>query len=623
MSDPQALRLFRTLMAAYKPNERLSVTEWADKYRQLSSMASAEPGQWRTSRVPYVAEIMDKLSANDPVEEIVFMKGAQVAATELGFNWVGYVIDVAPGPMLMVQPTDEMCRRNSKIRFDPMVEATHRLREKIRPKRSRDSGNTLLQKEFAGGVIVMTGANSAVGLRSMPVRYLFLDEIDGYPKDLDGEGSPINLATARTRTFSRKKIYKCSTPTIKNQSAIEKEFETTDQRYYEVPCPHCGAYQRLYFDQLKWITISKDVYDYSTVHYECIHCGEGIKEHNKTRMLEQGKWVASVPANASPKRVGYHLSSLYSPLGWYSWEQAARDFIDAQKNVNDLKVFVNTVLGETWEQKGESPAWENIYDRRENYKRNCPATEVAMITAGVDVQKDRLEVEIVGWCKGKVSYSIDYRVIDGDTTDAKVWNKLAEIVNEQWVREDNVVMPLRLMAVDTGYNTSHVYEFCRRFNVDQVIPVKGQDNQAVIIGIPKYIDVAKNGKKTGKIRLFNVGVSLLKSELYGWIQQRKDEDGSVPPGFCHFPEYAPEYFKGITAEQMEFTVTRGFKKYMWVKKYTRNEPLDCRLYARAAAAVVGMDRFSDENWRGLQAGHGLRVNKTPQERKKTGGFWNK
>jgi phage terminase large subunit GpA-like protein len=620
MNDPQAMRLLNILFSAYKPNERLTVSEWADKYRQLSTMASAEAGQWRTNRIPYAKEIMDKLSSSDPCEEIIFMKAAQVGATELGFNWVGHIIDISPGPMLMVQPTDEMCRRNSKIRFDPMVEATSRLRLKIKPKRSRDSGNTLLQKEFQGGVIVMTGANSAVGLRSMPVRYLFLDEIDGYPKDLDGEGSPINLATARTRTFSRKKIYKCSTPTIKGASAIEKEFETTDQRYYEVPCPHCGGYQRLVFDQLKWITLSKDLYDFSNVEYECIHCSKGIKEHHKTRMLEAGQWVVSKPENVSQKKVGYHLSSLYSPLGWYSWQQAAIDFIEAQKNVNDLKVFINTVLGETWEQKGESPPWENIYDRRENYKRNCPAAEVAMITAGVDVQKDRLEVEIVGWCKNKVSYSIDYRVIDGDTTDVKVWNKLAAIVSEQWIREDGIMMPLRLMAVDTGYNTSYVYDFCRRFDISQVIPIKGQDNQPVIIGTPKWIDLGKTQKKVGKLRLFNIGVSLLKSELYGWIQQRKGEDGTIPPGYCHFPEYPYEYFKGITAEQLEFTISRGYKRYMWVKKYTRNEPLDCRLYARAAATVIGMDRFTDENWKQLQLGEGIR-NKPQSQKKKTGSFW--
>jgi len=550
----------------------------------------------------------------------LYLAGASMIPThntECGFNWVAYMIDVSPGPMLMVQPTDEMCRRNSKIRFDPMVEATHRLREKIRPKRSRDSGNTLLQKEFAGGVIVMTGANSAVGLRSMPVKYLFLDEIDGYPEDLDSEGSPIQLAMARTRTFARKKIYKCSTPTVEGRSAIDREFIETDQRYYHVPCPHCGTYQRLIWAQLKW-----ELENPETAYYECDECGEKIEEHHKTMMLEAGKWVPSVPEKESSKRAGYHLSSLYSPLGWYSWSQAVHDFQRAKANPTELKVFVNTVLGETWKEKGEAPPWEGIFDRREKYQRNMPTNDVAFITAGVDVQADRLEVEIVGWCRGKVSYSIDYRVIDGDTSHSAVWNKLSEIVGEQWMREDGTMLPVRLMAVDTGYNTSNVYDFCRRFDVNRVIPIKGQDKQATIVGPPKFVDLTPQGKKVGKVRIYHIGVSILKSELYGWLRQRIAEDGTVPQGYCHFPEYGPEYFKGLTAEQLEFVMVKGYRRYQWVKKYQRNEPLDCRVYARAAAAVLGMDRWTDAHWNSISQPSAPRK-KQPDQKQKRSGFWDR
>ena len=611
------IKLMNTLCMGMKPDERLTVSAWADKYRYLSPEASAEPGLWRTSRVPYMREIMDKLSSNDPCEEVVLMKGAQIAATECGFNWVAYIIDVSPGPMLMVQPTDEMCRRNSKIRFDPMVEATHRLREKIKPKRSRDSGNTLLQKEFTGGVIVMTGANSAVGLRSMPVKYLFLDEIDGYPEDLDTEGSPIQLAMARTRTFARKKIYKCSTPTVEGKSAIDREFNETDQRYYHVPCPHCGTFQPLTWGQVRWELENPD-----TAYYECSSCTARIEEHNKTRMLEAGVWVPADESKVNVKRVGYHISSLYSPLGWYSWKQAVFDFLKAKANTNDLKVFVNTVLGETWKDKGEAPPWEGIMDRREKYAFNMPNNEVAFITAGIDVQANRIELEIVGWCKDKVSYSLDYRVLDGDTSSPAVWNKLAEVVGEQWMREDGTMLPLRLMAVDTGFNTSHVYDFCRRYDTSKVIPIKGQDKQPVIIGSPKWVDMSPHGKKAGKLRLFNVGVSLLKSELYGWLRQRIDENGVVPPGYCHFPEYGPDYFKGLTAEQLEFRLDKGYRRYQWVKKFPRNEPVDCRIYARAAATVVGMDRFTDEYWKMLLNQAPSRKTEKPKKEPKPS-IWNR
>lgn len=588
---PDDKEFIRGFLAGLTPEPRLLVSEWADKYRYLSSTASAEPGKWRTDRTPYLREIMDKLSGTDPCEEVVFMKGSQIGATELGFNWLGYIIDIAPAPTLVVQPTDEMCRRNSKIRFDPMIEATPRLREKIHPARSRDSGNTMLQKEFAGGVAILTGANSASGLRSMPVRNLFLDEVDAYPEDLDGEGSPVQLAMARTRTFARRKIFKCSTPTIEGRSAIENEFALTDKRYFQVPCPHCGAYQDLRWIQLKWTPGKPD-----TVRYHCAFCDLPIEERHKTGMLAAGNWVATEPENATVRRVGYHLSALYSPLGWYSWRNAVQDWEDAQNNVNKLKTFVNTVLGESWTEKGESPPWENLYNRRELYAMNTLHQEIAFLTAGADIQKDRIEIEIVGWCKGKRSYSIDYRVLEGDTSGADVWKKLSAVMDEHWMRPDGAELPIRMLAVDTGYNTTHVYDFCRKYDRTRVIAIKGQDKQPIILSAPKSIEYSPAGKSKKNISLYNVGVSVLKSELYGWLRQEKDENGVPPPGFCHFPQYDTNYFKGLTAEQLEFRMDRGYRKYQWVKKFPRNEPLDTRIYARAAAAIVGIDRFTDPVW---------------------------
>src|SRR5919108_6244665 len=211
----------------------------ADRYRVLSQRAASEPGRWRTERTPYLREIMDCLSPTSPVERIVFMKGAQVGGTECGNNWIGYVIHQAPGPMMAIQPTVEMAKRNSKQRIDPLIEESEVLRKRVSDPRSRDSGNTILSKEFPGGVLVMTGANSAVGLRSMAARYLFLDEVDAYPGDVEGEGDPIKLALARTRTFARRKVFLVSTPKITGMSRIEKAYEESDRRQYWVPCPVC------------------------------------------------------------------------------------------------------------------------------------------------------------------------------------------------------------------------------------------------------------------------------------------------------------------------------------------------------------------------------------------------
>jgi phage terminase large subunit GpA-like protein len=312
-----AQELERAWRDGLTPDPLLSVSEWSDRHRMLSSKASAEPGRWRTRRTPYLKEIMDCLSPTSPVERVVFMAGGQLGKTECGNNWLGYVIHHAPGPMMAVSPTVEMAKRNSKQRIDPLIEESPVLKALIAPARSRDAGNTILAKEFRGGVLVLTGANSAVGLRSMPVRYLFLDEVDGYPLDVEGEGDAISLAEARTRTFARRKIFIVSTPTVAGVSTIEREYEASDQRRFFLPCPHCGHAQWLRFEQLRWERGRPE-----TAAYVCESCEEPIAEHYKTWMLEQGEWRAQVPENGA-KTAGFHLSSLYSPVDWRSWRDIA------------------------------------------------------------------------------------------------------------------------------------------------------------------------------------------------------------------------------------------------------------------------------------------------------------
>ena len=303
--------ILRAWGAGLRPDPDLTVSEWADRHRKLSSRASAEPGQYRTVRTPYMGEIMDRLSPGDPTQRVVFMKAAQVGATEAGNNWIGFAIHQAPGPMLAVQPTVELAKRNSRQRIDPLIEESPELRERIKPARSRDAGNTMLSKEFAGGILIMTGANSAVGLRSTPARYIFLDEVDAYPASADEEGDPVTLAEARSLTFAhRRKVFLVSTPTIRGLSRIERELEASDQRRFFVPCPHCDAMQWLKFDRLRWEKGRPE-----TAEYLCEGCDGAIAEHHKTAMLEAGEWRATAEPE-DPGTVGYHLSALYSPVGW-------------------------------------------------------------------------------------------------------------------------------------------------------------------------------------------------------------------------------------------------------------------------------------------------------------------
>jgi phage terminase large subunit GpA-like protein len=605
-----ALEIERAWREGLTPDPLLTVSEWADRHRMLSSKASAEPGRWRTSRTPYLKAIMDCLSPTSPVERVVFMKGAQVGGTECGSCWIGYVIHHAPGPMMAVWPTVEMAKRNSKQRIDPLIEESGVLAELIAPARSRDSGNTILAKEFRGGVLVMTGANSAVGLRSMPVRYLFLDEVDGYPLDVEGEGDAISLAEARTRTFARRKIFIVSTPTIAGASAIEREYEASDQRRYFLPCPHCSHRQWLRFEQLRWEKGRPE-----TATYLCETCETPIPEHHKTAMLEQGEWRALAPENGG-KTAGFHLSSLYSPVGWRSWKDIAAAWEAAVSkesgSASAIKTFKNTELGETWVEEGEAPDWQRLVERREDYPIGTVPQGGLLLVGGADVQKDRIEVSIWAFGRGKEAWLIEHRVLMGDTAREPVWNQLAGMLAETWTHASGALLPLARFALDTGFATQEAYAFVRRVKDARVMAVKGVPRGAALIGTPTAVDLTVNGRKLRRgVKVFSVAVGLAKLEFYNHLRKTAGvaEDGSTlvyPPGYVHLPKVDAEFIQQLCAEQLITRRNRhGFSVREWQKIRERNEGLDCFVYARAAAAAAGLDRFEDRHWRELERQLGL------------------
>ena len=609
----QQLEALNAFWDGLEPEPMLMVSEWADEHRQLSQKSSAEPGKWRTSRTPYLRAIMDALSPASKAQQVVFMAGAQVGKTESGNNWVGYVVDHAPGPMLLVQPTVDIAKRLSKQRLAPLFQETPRLAGKIKDSRSRDSGNTTLMKEFPGGVMIITGANSAAGLRSMPARYLFLDEVDAYPEDVDGEGEPCDLAIARSRTFSRRKIFKCSTPTFKGRSRIEAAYLESNQQRYYVPCPHCGHMQPLVWAQLIYSPKAEP----TEAHYVCRDCGALIEEHHKEYMLERGDWVAEQPDQGAGKIIGFHLNSLYSPIGWFSWLDAAKQWVAAQESQSKLRVFTNTVLGETWVERGDAPDWRRLYDRRESYTINTvPAADVLFLTAGVDVQKDRLEVEVVGWCRGKRSYSIDYRVFLGDHTDkgpTGPWAQIDAMLAERWVHPGGVEMQVSVLAVDASAYTMEVRDWARNYPMSRVMAIKGEDGMQTLLTKPRPVDVNLGGKTIKRgLHEWTVGVNVAKAEVYGWLQLARPtvESGqALPAGFMHFPQYPQEFFEQLTAEALVSRLVRGYRRYMWEKTRPRNEALDCRIYSRIAAAAFGIDRFKETDWAQLE--RTLAIQQTP------------
>lgn len=556
--------------AGLRPDPEYTVDAWADEKRILSSVASSEPGPWRTARAPYLREIMRELSPQSRTQRVVLQKGAQTGGSESGFNWIGSIIDVAPGPVMMVQPTVDTAKKVSKQRIEPMIEATPELRGKVKDPRSRDSGNTILVKEFPGGVLIMTGANSAVGLRSMPVRYLFLDEVDGYPLDADEEGDPVTLAVQRTANFPNRKIFECSTPTVKGRSRIEYSFQQSDQRWYNVVCPFCGALQ-----PLKWSGIRWESGKHWQAAYQCAHCAALIPHHKKAWMMrpENGaQWVAT--ATGDGRTAGFHLSALYSP--WVTWGEIANEFIHAGKDPKLLKVFFNTKLGETWEDgDGETVDPTTLHARREEYT-DCPPG-VVVVTAGVDVQDDRLEAEVVGWGVGEESWSLDYVAMYGDPSGPEVWAQLDEYLRRRFVHP---LLPrgigIAAACVDTGgHHTLRAYAFVRGKDARRIWAIKGMPGKRAVW--PRR--PSKNNK--GKVNLWLVGVDSAKETIYARL--RRLEAG---PGYCHFPlsdAYDEEYFDGLTVEKMRTKYHRGFSVQEWFKPDgKRNEPLDCRVYALAA-----------------------------------------
>jgi len=596
--------------AGIRPPADLSVTEWADRFRVLPSTAS-EPGLYRSSRTPYAREIMESLSANSPVIQVTFAKGSQVGGTEIGLNWLGYIVDVAPGPTLLVQPTKGLARWLSTSRVKPMIDDCPVVKAKVAPERSRSGSNTVLAKLFPGGSMRMIGAEVAADLRQMPARYLNLDEVDEYKPDLDEQGDPIDLAIKRTATFgARRKIYVVSTPTIEGNSKIWELFLQGDQRYFHVPCPHCDHYQQLVFEQLKWEKRQPE-----TVHYRCQACGERIDERHKTEMFERGRWVAKNP-QATDRHRSYHLSSLYSPLGWYSWQQLVEDWLKAQGIPAKLKLFWNHVLGLPFAETGEAPPWEQLYNRRAAYRENDVPMGVLMLTAGVDVQKDRLECEVVGWGRGLRSWSITYLRFDGDPNQPLVWRELDELLERKWVHAGGSLISLTRLAIDCGFLPNKVTEFIRRSGRGRTIAVRGQEFLAETLGQAKVVDLNRQGKRTRRgLRFFPVGTTTAKVELYGQLLMERPVEADTPPGWCEFPvDYTAEYFKMLTAERRRWITTKlGFRKPIWELIRERNEALDCRVYARAAAAFEQLDRFEDEHWRQLEDALGVVAGQAPPQ----------
>jgi phage terminase large subunit GpA-like protein len=529
------------------------------------------------------------------VQRVVMMFAAQTGKTEAGSNWLGYVIDHAPGPMLCVQPTVEMAKRLSKQRLESMISETPCLAARIAPARSRDSGNTMFSKEFPGGMMLLTGANSATGLRSAPCRYIFADEIDAFPADVDGEGDPVSLAEKRATTFARRKILLTSTPTIKDHSRIEAEFLRSDQRRFFVPCPKCGEMQWLKWAQMKW-----EDGDPQTARYECEHCGERFEELHKPSMLRRGEWRATAPGDG--RTAGFQLSGLYSPLGWFSWTDMVEEFLRAKADAPALKTWLNTRAAETWEEDYASKvSADGLRDRCEDFVMGVLPEGSVALTFGVDVQDNRLAISGWAWGRDEEGWLIYHQEIYGDPSRADLWRQVDEAVLREWDHASGRKLRPDVVCVDSGgHFTAEVYQYARERQRQGVIAIKGasQRNKAVI-GKGAKVDINAKGRtmKRGAM-VFSVGTDTAKTTLFARLKHNEPGEG-----YLHFPiGTTDEYFKQLTAEKQVMKYTRGgFPVREWVKKANaRNEALDTLVYAFAGLQYLYQRRDRRTIWDQLE-----------------------
>lgn len=566
--------LFKKMVKILQPPENLNIQEWADKYRILPKEGAAESGKWVTARTPYMIEIF-KCMTDIETESITMMTGAQIGKTELILNVLGRYMHIDPCPILMVQPTVDDARAFSQERVAPMIRDTKVLRDRV-------INDTVQQKSFLGGYVRLVGSNSPSGLASRPIRITLLDEVDRFPASSGEEGSPVKLAERRTTTFINKKKIRTSTPTIANKSAIERLMNETTFEDWCLPCPHCGEYAPLEFENLKW-----ENRDAKTVKFLCNACGTLSQENEwKSKNQLNGKWVSRFPERI--KHRGFHMNSLASP--WRTWESIVEEFLKIKDNPMEKREFWNTVLGKPWILHLEGALeYKSLFERRTEYENGKLPKEIKILTAGVDVQDDRLEVEVVGWGNKYQSYGIIYKKIFGDPGNNKVWDELDKFLLQTFKTEDGREEIIRTTCIDSGgHHTSATYKFCMERQWRNIYAIKGVggEGKKPIIGISH---LEKEGSE--RVDLLLLGVNSLKDMVCSSLKQEFEDEN----GYCYFPKnpiygYDLTYFKGITAEVKTVEETTRGEKITWkLIKGRRNEPLDLRVYALAAVLLTPID----------------------------------
>jgi phage terminase large subunit GpA-like protein len=588
-------------VSGLQPDPWLQVDEWADEFMRIPRGNGSEAGKYRTARTPYAREVMRCLSPTHPAKRVVAKVASQLFKTQVGLNWIGANIHLAPSNMLVLLPTDKLAKRVSS-RIGKTIDEVPELRERVAPPRSRDSRNTVDTKEFNGGTLYITTAGSAANLAEVPARYIYGDEIDRWDISVDDEGSPIDLAETRASTFGRNaKFYYTSSPTEEGASAIDDLYKQGDQRRYYVPCPHCGHMHVLQQENLRFND------DTTAAWMMCPGCGAEIHEQYKGEMLESGEWRASDTGDG--ETVSFELSAFYAPPGWVSWHALARQYAKAKAaldrgDIEPMQVYYNTRLALCWDNVSERFKADQLKELAEDFPLGIAPPGALVLTAAVDVQGNRLEMLVMGWAAGLERWTVNCHVVAGDPAEKETWEALDAILRTPIRHASGREMVIRAVAVDTGgHHTQEVYDFCRRRKrrivagqEQRVLAIKGASKagKPVISSRPSLVDV----NIRGRIEKFGAEIWLIGTDsAKNWIYNRMTLT-TPGPGAIHYSKQLPDdWFEQVCAEHKKTRYVKGYKVIEWFKKKAdRNEAFDLSVYNLGMAHHLELDRKPEHWW---------------------------
>ena len=561
--------------SAWTPPDDLSVSEWADKHRVLHPLTSAEPGRWNTDRTPYLREILDSFS--DPsVERLTVMASTQVGKTESILNMIAYAVAEDPGATLLVMPREEDVVSMGARRIKPMIESCPELSKYLSESKA---DNKLKEIRFHRSMLYLAGSNSPADLSSRPVRYVLGDEVDKWPAFSGREASPVDLMVERTRTFWNRKIVLTSTPTTR-AGYIFKEYELSDQREYQVPCPHCDVPQPLVFTQVKFPEEERDpakIRQERLAWYECQACGGKIGDLDKPEMLRKGFWKPQSEASAHR---GYRINALYSP--WLTWSEIAAKFLESKDDPASLMNFVNSWLGWIFEEKSLKIEEDYLKTRSREYQEGTVPEGGIVLTAGVDVQKDAIYYVVRAW-----GYREESWLVEAGKLEAGVENLIEALARKTWSSPSGKTHRLRLACIDSGYRTDEVYKICRRFS-DVFRPIKGQQKlNGVPIRTSKIDRNIAGDPLKGSVRLYLIDTTHFKDKV---TRLMTDTDGD---GSWHlYSNVSSKYLRQVSSEHKVLSRNKktGATTSRWVTKpgHAANHWFDCEVYATAAADMLAV-----------------------------------